>query len=218
VSKAAGSPEGARTRVWTYLSGIEKKDLQLTPFAEYQATVANEKETFRLVESINGLCPDVVPPEVLRRRFDSLFWPNFSKALADASGVQAPSSAASPPAPGDDLVTETLAEILRSLRSVQREIRRIPPQARSQGGAESVLEKLVLDELFARGVMRVTVTVAIRDEGATFYINGRAFLVPGVLAYQIANHEVAFPDAIVTAFTEAATTPNRSDYAAPAVV
>jgi hypothetical protein len=73
ISKAAGGTEGARLRIWTYLSGLETKDLQLTPFAEYQSTIATEEETFRLVESINRLSPDPVSAASLKRRSDAVF-------------------------------------------------------------------------------------------------------------------------------------------------
>ncbi len=116
VSRAAGGPEGARARIWTYLFGLEKKDLQLTPFAEYQATSANEEETLQLLKSINQLSPDQVSQEALLRRFESSFWPNFSKALADVPKAYGATDATkAPPAP------DILEEILRTLRAMQRE-------------------------------------------------------------------------------------------------
>jgi hypothetical protein len=122
ISRAAGGPDGARLRIWTYLSALRPQDLQLTPFAEYEATDATQEETFRLVRSINQLSPDPVSGDSLKGRFDAVFWPNFSKVLDQARAlVEAIPSATT------DLRSsqpEVLEEILRTLRAVQREVSR----------------------------------------------------------------------------------------------
>jgi len=121
ISRAAGGTDGARSRIWTYLSGLEAKDLHLTPFAEYQATSATQEETFRLVRSINQLSPDPVSAESLKRRFDAVFWPNFSKEL---DRVRDMPDTPGGPTPVSGPENEMLSEILTTLRSVQRDVSR----------------------------------------------------------------------------------------------
>lgn len=125
ISRAGGGVDGATARIWTYLSGIEATDYSLTPFREYQATNSTKEETFRLIESINRLSPDPVPPESLKRRFERSFWPDFSAALERARTLPDPA----PVAKTSDLEADMLAEILNTLRSLQRDIRRSPAHA-----------------------------------------------------------------------------------------
>jgi len=123
ISRAAGGIDGARSRIWTYLSALQAPDLQLTPFAEYQATNATQDETFRLVRSINQLSPDPVSGDSLKRRFDAVFWPNFSKVLDQVRAMgEATTSLSSDPRSSSE--PEVLQEILRTLRAVQREVTR----------------------------------------------------------------------------------------------
>jgi len=124
VSRAAGGADGARSRIWTYLSGVEMKDLTFTPFAEYQATAATQDETLRLIRSINQLSPDPVSPETLKRRFDAVFWPNFAAVLDrvhnwNEHGPAVPQRDGAEPNTGDMLL-----EILNTLRSLQRDVNR----------------------------------------------------------------------------------------------
>lgn len=135
ISRAAGGVDGARARIWTYLSGIEIKDLQLTPFAEYQATNTTEEETFRLIESFNRLSPDTVPTASFKRRFDAVFWPNFSKVLQRVREIPGTAPTAVNPSENEG---ELLSEILKTAlwESAQwKPVRlRLRPRARSLRG------------------------------------------------------------------------------------
>jgi hypothetical protein len=143
VSRAAGSPENARTRIWTYLHGLTSKDIQLSPFASYQATFATESDTFKLVRSINGLSSDQVSEDSLKRRFDQMFWPNFSRVVDEASKVS------KVPQQTQSSEVDVLAEILRTVRAIQTEIRSQPlaREARMRelhikAGADLLLQRL----------------------------------------------------------------------------
>ncbi len=118
ISRATGGPESARARVWTYLVGLDKKDLQLSPFATYQSTASTEEETFRLIKSINQLSPDVVLADSLKRKFDLVFWPKFSDVLRTAREIPAQSI-------GTVKVSEQdiLSEVLLTVRSLQQDLR-----------------------------------------------------------------------------------------------
>ncbi len=119
ISRAAGGPEQAKARIWTYLHGLEAKELQLTPFSSYQATGATKEETFRLIESINELSADQVKAEALKRKFDKAFWPAFSEVLESANGQDADVKAAGPEE------TDLLPEILLTVRSIQQDIKNL---------------------------------------------------------------------------------------------
>ena len=90
ISRAAGGPDGAKARIWTYLIDVTRKDLLLTPFAEYQSTEPTETDTLSLVRSINALSPDSTSTESLSRKFSRVFWPffypQFQQALSFAEG------------------------------------------------------------------------------------------------------------------------------------
>lgn len=71
-----------KARIWTYLLD----DLQFTnvpqPLGLFQHTVANEEDTFRLLESVNRAMDDrAVSPEILRRQFQ-MYWPELDKKLS----------------------------------------------------------------------------------------------------------------------------------------
>jgi hypothetical protein len=149
ISRAAGGTEGARSRIWTYLSGLETTSLQLTPFAEYQATSATQDETLRLVRSINALSPDPVSTESLKRRFDAVFWPHFAKVLEKAQAATNPPNLGPKEAQHQNLLPigrerddDLLSEILRTLRSVQREVRRgsVQPLMQTSDASEFALQ------------------------------------------------------------------------------
>lgn len=122
ISKAAGGAEAARNRIWTYIVGLERSELAVSPFAEYQATNATQKDTFRLVESINGLSPNPVTSATLKKRYDQVFWPPFSKHIEHARSLQ--------PSELTNRSKESLllAEILNSVTEIRDELRRAPKQ------------------------------------------------------------------------------------------
>ena len=122
ISRAAGGPDSATARVWTYLMGLQNKDLQLSPFAAYQSTNDTEGETLRLVKSINQLSPDPASADSLKRRFDGVFWPRFSDVLKTAREIPA-QSIATIKVPEPDI----LSEILLTVRSLQQDRRTRDP-------------------------------------------------------------------------------------------
>jgi hypothetical protein len=151
VSRAAGSTDGARARIWTYLSGLENKDIQLTPYAEYQSTSETEEETFRLISSINQLSPDPVAEETLKRRFDAVFWPNFTNVLERVHAMPTNSSARWMLAATPE--SDMLSEILLTVRSVQRELRRSSERTSSgEPSARKSRARLLWERLKARGI------------------------------------------------------------------
>lgn len=85
ISRAADGPEDAKSRIWTYLLGLDERDLLLSPYAAYQASHATKEETFRLLASINRLSPDPVSADALKRRFEGSFWPHFSNVIEEAA-------------------------------------------------------------------------------------------------------------------------------------
>jgi hypothetical protein len=191
ISKAAGGTDGARSRIWTYLSGLETKDLQLTPFAEYQATNANEEETFRVVESINRLSPDPVSAASLKRRFDAVFWPNFSKVLTQVREISDTSPVAAP-ATSSSADSEILSEILKTLRSVQREVATFAemplPRPRRSRVELSAVNKRLLDEDVAVDTLHWnTSSGTIRLE-----VNGDTVEIPVEEVDRILKDEPAF--------------------------
>jgi hypothetical protein len=170
VSRAAGGPEGAKSRIWTYLLGLQHKDLLLTPFAAYQATNPTEEETFDLIASINQLSPDLVPAESLRRKFNRVFWPSFAKVLEEARTPPVDGTAQTP---GE---AELLSEILSTVRSIQDGVR--PQSGRSSA---PILSLLLQQELFKRG--RTGTKTEETADGGLFIQVGKKFelLSPAVV-------------------------------------
>jgi|HubBroStandDraft_4_1064222.scaffolds.fasta_scaffold135426_1 hypothetical protein len=117
ISRAAGGPDDAKARIWTYLLGLGSQDLQLTPFAAYQATRATKEDTFRLVESINNLSPDPAKPDSLERKFERLFWPSFEAVISKAATASSAHVVASKP-------NDLLSEILLTVRTIQDDLKR----------------------------------------------------------------------------------------------
>lgn len=147
ISSAAGGPEQAKARIWTYLLGLEKKDLLLTPFSPYQATSATEQETFSMIESMNKLSPDQLKADALKRRFESLFWPAFSNVISAAKKAATDEKGTPPGA------LELVPEILLTVRSMQQDIKNLV----SREGAAAA-EDLHLD-----GALRAIAAVGAYD-------------------------------------------------------
>jgi hypothetical protein len=195
ISRAAGGPEGAQSRVWTYLLGLETKALQLTPYAEYQATATTEEDTLRLIKSINQLSPDPVSPECLKRRFDSLFWPNFSRSIEAARALPAG------PVPAASSDGDVNAEILRTLRSIQQDITR-PPLPRSRFGDFALINALI-SEMRKRGYDVVPIS---RPDGGWVFQCGsqQVSFSPGTVERQVGAGSLtvsALADIITNDFT-----------------
>lgn len=83
-------------------------------YADYQGTRATKEDTFKLIESINGLSPDTVSSEILKQRFDDSFWPKFEIVIQKAKGA-----VANEPKTDSPSEREILTEILRTVRSIQ---------------------------------------------------------------------------------------------------
>jgi hypothetical protein len=125
IAKAVG-PVEARKRIWTYILGLESRDIELSPYAVYQRTnvtkpEAAQRETLKLIRSINALSPDDVPDELLQRKFDRMFWPDFYNVLEEARKL--PLERGRMDKPTD---SELLSEILQTTRSIQQQLQ---PQA-----------------------------------------------------------------------------------------
>lgn len=143
ISRAAGGPDGARSRIWTYLLGLNLKELQLSPFAEYQGTASTREETWELIRSINRLSPDSTPEDSLRRRFDGSFWPNFSVVLKEHQ-----KSVLSSPQTSEASELDLLSEVLLTVRTIQHEIRR----ASASGMNRRSPWELLFDAIVRRGI------------------------------------------------------------------
>jgi hypothetical protein len=98
-----------RTRVWTYLIGdLQKQDVP-QPLGLFQATVADEADTFRLVESINEAMGDrAISEEALRRQFEK-WWSDLSDRLA---AIPPAEEALAPRRSAEDMLAEVL-ELIR---------------------------------------------------------------------------------------------------------
>jgi TIR domain len=121
IAKAVG-PVEAKKRIWTYILGLESRDIELTPYAVYQRTnitkpEAAQHETLKLIRSINALSPDDVHDELLQRKFDRMFWPDFSKVIEEARKL--PIEPGRKHTPTD---SELLTEILQTTRSIQQQL------------------------------------------------------------------------------------------------
>jgi hypothetical protein len=158
VSRAAGGPDAARSRIWTYLNGLDARELQLSPFAEYQATAATEQDTCRLIRSINQLSPDAVSAETLQRRFDGVFWPQFSKVIETVQRT-------SPTKIGKESEPDVIPEILRTVRSIQQELKRIGRHELTapRPPSYSMIRAGVISELASRGFPNAQ--IAITSDG-----------------------------------------------------
>jgi hypothetical protein len=85
LSKAVGEP----TYVCPYpIGGLETADVEL-PLGGFQHTSPDEKDTFRLINTINSaLGPNPVPNDILERAFEG-WWPRFEKEIAGLPAVGA---------------------------------------------------------------------------------------------------------------------------------
>jgi hypothetical protein len=182
ISKATGTPETAHSRIWTYLVSVEYKDLQLSPFAEFQPTAAVEEQTWKLIRSINDISPDPVSAETLKRRFDSIFWPEFSKKLEQAKSAsdELGASEVLPAAFHND---DVLLEILKTVRSLQRDYhcqKAVPMEV--AGGRELAIREAILNLVAAefrhRGrVVPPNLKVATTEDGRiSLYLEGQGLL------------------------------------------
>lgn len=99
-----------QTRIWTYLLGDLRQSDAPQPLGLFQHTVANEEDTFRLLESVNRAMDDrSVSPGILRRQFE-MYWPELREKLSRLP-------AAGEAAPKRRDVEEMFAEILELVRA-----------------------------------------------------------------------------------------------------
>jgi hypothetical protein len=95
-----------QTRVWTYLIGdLQKQDVP-QPLGLFQATVADETDTFRLVESINEAMGDgrTISKEALKKQFEK-WWPDLKAKLA---AIPPPEGAPVARRSAEDMMAEVL--------------------------------------------------------------------------------------------------------------
>lgn len=179
ISKAVGNVEGARSRIWTYLIGLENNDTHLLPFGQYQATGTTQEDTFRLVESVNMLSPDTVSAETLRKRFDALFWPDFSKVLERANEM----ANAAPSRPSPSQTDALLSEILSTVRSMQSEMRQ---SHNVEADSDRDIRGMVLvDRLAKLGMTGVRVGIYPNGD-ASVTVNGQRFAISAPMLTELA--------------------------------
>jgi hypothetical protein len=80
------------SRVCTYLLGVDPESLS-GPLVQFQATRANQQDTFRLLRTLNGLLGERRRTDAQLERAFSQWWPNLQKALEHllaSPGVERP--------------------------------------------------------------------------------------------------------------------------------
>jgi hypothetical protein len=104
-----------RTYVCPYLMGVNVTDLQ-GPLVQFQAAVANEQDTLRLVQTINGAQGEGALGGNLVADSFRMFWPELRDQLAAAQEAAANRRPAVPVRTERDI----LEEILSLVRSIAR--------------------------------------------------------------------------------------------------
>jgi 8-oxo-dGTP pyrophosphatase MutT (NUDIX family) len=67
-------------RVVPYLFAVDRSQVAKSPLGQFQSSVADEGDTFRLVKSINGQAGNRQPEDQLKRTFDK-WWPDLRRHL-----------------------------------------------------------------------------------------------------------------------------------------
>lgn len=109
--------------VCPFLVGLQKADVKL-PLAQFQLTVADKRDTKRLIETLNATFSEeyrATPPD-LDRRFE-MWWPELERDLGEAINFAADPNPA-PERTADDMMLEVL-ETVRDLRRGFEEIKAV---------------------------------------------------------------------------------------------
>jgi hypothetical protein len=119
------------TRVWTYLLGGLKKEDIPQPLGLFQATVADEVDTFKLLVSVNeALGEHGIPQEAVKRQFGK-WWPELKEKL---SKLPAPKGAVVPKRKPEEMFAELL-EFSREGANVRAQIAALASEMNLVGSA-----------------------------------------------------------------------------------
>jgi hypothetical protein len=163
-----------KTRVWTLLQDLNPSDVE-QPLAQFQHTLANRDDIFKLLRSINGLLDRPLESEPLQETFE-MWWPILDETLSKAQrsakpGVAGASAGAIRP---DREVLDEILEILRKQsRTVERQLaqRAKEPVIRSYSywiGADSNDGK-ILEEI--RSTVADVVRTYLPTRGTSFELD-----------------------------------------------
>ncbi len=140
---------GREARVFPYLVGLREANLK-GPLTRFQATLATEKDTFRLVEAINGTWRDGKqnPLDVLEDAFAGQ-WQKLENAIKQAEETVEPSPANDKAETHIDLdLHDMVAELLEQVRALRRSEQEATPPKRKMTrkikfheGAEEYLKR-----------------------------------------------------------------------------
>ena len=115
LAKTTSDP---KTRIWTLLQGLRHSDVE-QPLAQFQHTLAEKEDIFRLVGSINKSLEKPLLSENLRETFET-WWPKLDTKLKEASALES-SGQNTVSGLGKRSDREVMDEILEILRSQGRE-------------------------------------------------------------------------------------------------
>jgi hypothetical protein len=130
-----------KTRVWTYLLGGLKKEDVPQPLGLFQATLADEGDTFKLLVSVNeALGEHGIPREAVKRQFEK-WWPELKEKL---SKLPTPKVAVIPKRRPEEMFAELL-EFSREGANVRAEIAALASEMNLVGSAvEEIADRLGL--------------------------------------------------------------------------
>ncbi|MFH1268996.1 MAG: TIR domain-containing protein [Planctomycetota bacterium] len=143
LSRAIEKPVEEAARVCTFLHGLKPEDVP-APLGLFQATVAEEDDTLKMVRTINMACGGEALDEPRLADQFKLLWPTLDESLRaiPATGAPAPKRR----------TDEVLGEVLESVRGISRQLRRSgtsfwipgpthPEGARIQGAIRFAVER-----------------------------------------------------------------------------
>lgn len=127
------SKKVGKARVCPYLLGLQPEDVD-QPLGMFQMTVADEPQTFHLVETINECQERPLPEGHLRKTFD-LWWPGLKQTLHE---IAASDDAIQPKREVRDMVAEILAIIRKMPDDINGALRSATVDAYLEAMQESV--------------------------------------------------------------------------------
>lgn len=130
---------GRQARVFPYLVGLREANLK-GPLTRFQATLATEKDTFRLVEAIHGAWRDGKqnPPDVLADAFAGQ-WQKLENAIKQAEETVETSPADDEAKTHIDLdLRDMVSELLEQVRALRRSEQAATPPKRQKTRKKAV--------------------------------------------------------------------------------
>jgi TIR domain-containing protein len=122
----------SRNKVAPFLVGLRNADLD-GPLSQFQATLYEDKDIWQLVQDLNEHSGSVLPPDRLKKLFDT-FLPDLKKEI---DAAMRDGGLPSTPKANPKDVRERLAEILELVRAQNRQLASLtsqPVQQRSRAG------------------------------------------------------------------------------------